>query len=297
MRMSDETELYSLYDFLHDRDVEQLEEWQGKGVEFVELPAESVTHDEKTDVDPWVDSDAYVKEFTAEVKFWNNSQECELKISVDGNVSTVAPTGSLKLMFLSESYAVCVYTAILTGEVVLQRVVHIQQVTASETKCPLLTSLWERISLRVNERFARYFIAGETLEDWQRMLQVTTDSVALRYERMLRLYQADTESDLFAGTRTIYDTLDANEGKTSGDSRYSDTPDTGVNDKGDYASSRNSTSGTSAYTDKRTGTVTQQVMGNGGVLSAINENSDAWRDIETRIVEEFRECFLTVIWY
>ena len=208
-RMSDETELYSLYDFLYDRDVEKLEDWQNKGVEFVELPSDA----EKT------------------------------------------------------------------------------------TLCPLLTSLWERISLRVNERFARYFIAGETLEDWQRMLQVTTDSIALRYERMLRLYQEDTESDLFAGTRTIYDTLDANEGKTSGDSRYSDTPDTGVNDKGDYASSKNSTSGTSAYTDKRTGTVTQQVMGNGGVLSAINENSDAWRDIETRIVEEFRECFLSVIWY
>ena len=284
MRMSDETELYSLYDFLHDRDVEKLEDWQEKGIEYVELPVESVTHDEKTDVDPWVDSDAYVEEFSAAVKFWNNSQEYELKISVDGNVSTVAPSGSLELMFLSECYAVCVYTEPLTGEVVFQRPVHVQQVTVSETKCPLLTSMWERISLRVNERFARYFVAGETLEDWQRMLQVTTDSIALRYERMLRMYAANDSEKVYGDVTTEYDDL-----TDSSVSKVSDTPDTAYNKAGDYASTVSSTDST------RTGKVTQ--FGPGGLLKALNENTDAWRDLETRIVEEYRECFLSVIWY
>lgn len=154
--------------------------------------------------------------------------------------------------------------------------------------CPILTALWDRICQRFNESWYDRFLAGETMEQWQRRLQVITDRITPRYERALRLYAENKgllDSAVRMGSTTVYDTTDTSRSRTA------DTPDTAINNDPEYAGEVTDDEST------RTGTVTVNADLLGGAVASLNANIDEWRDLETELIDEYRAGFLALVWF
>ena len=167
-----------------------------------------------------------------------------------------------------------------------------------------LPAIWDRVCTRVNERYWKRYLAAETLEEWQVLLQTMTDELAPRYERAFRMYAANSEAseaDILATMRTDYgDGLTDEHTQTAkGTSKTTvrDTPDGQINDTSNYAGTVTdgvTDAGTTKSTRKGTVTVTQ--TGSDGVLGRVNENIRLWRDLETDLVKEYANAFMSFIW-
>lgn len=167
---------------------------------------------------------------------------------------------------------------------------------------PMCYAIWPRVSTRVNERYYKRYLAGETLDDWQRLLQVRTDALVPRIERALRLYaDNDVDSSVLAGVLTEYlDLTDKTTGgsTSSSNSKYSATPDQSVNESDNYAGQ--TSVGTSKSTDDRTNTKTGKVRTTqtalGGIIPQLNLSITDWLDLETLLIDGYGSCFMTYIW-
>ena len=168
-----------------------------------------------------------------------------------------------------------------------------------------LPAIWDRVCTRVNERYWKRYLAGETLEEWQVLLQTMTDELAPRYERAFRMYAANSEAseaDILATMRTDYGTdglTDEHTQTAKGTSKTTvrDTPDGEINASSNYAGTvtdGETDAGTTKSTRKGTVTVTQ--TGSDGVLGRVNENIRLWRDLETDLVKEYANAFMSFIW-
>ncbi len=169
-----------------------------------------------------------------------------------------------------------------------------------------LPAIWGRVCTRVNEKFWKRFLAGETLEEWQVLLQTLTDELAPRYERAFRMYANNSEAseaDILATMTTDYggddgvtEEMKQTKAATS-KSTVRDTPDGAVNDSTNFAGSvtdGTSDSGTTLNTRKGKVTVTQ--TGEGGIIGRVNDNIRLWRDLETDLVSEYAKAFMSFIW-
>ena len=294
---SDDTELYPLSAFLYDRDTQKLEDWQNKGVEFVELPEHTVTYPEQKTFDALTEPELHVSDTGTSVCFDNKSDAWFMSVliyDVNGDERSeqlqILPAGAVTEKVYPKEKVLFIYTTLETAEETRRESVTVSPLTVGVPVCPLLTAMWERISLRVNEAYYDRFLAAETIEQWQRRLQVLTDRIALRYERAFRMYAgSDLEGDVSAKTVTTYDVTNGQSSK----SRSIDTPDTSINDSSAYAGS--TTENTGENTQK--GTVSVATEGNGGILSQVNDNVSEWRDLETELVNEYAKCFLSTVWY
>lgn len=162
---------------------------------------------------------------------------------------------------------------------------------------PLVHAMWERICLRVNEAYYDRFLGGETLEQWQRRLQVITDRIIPRYERDFRIYKDNKDQlEKSLGMTQTTEYLDVKDVSSSdSENRVSDTPDTEINEDDRYAGSI--AKGTSGSTNTKTGAVKTTMTPTGGLIQQLNDNMDAWRDLESDLVGEYSKAFLSVIWY
>lgn len=162
---------------------------------------------------------------------------------------------------------------------------------------PLVHAMWDRICLRVNEAYYDRFLGGETLEQWQRRLQVITDRIIPRYERNFRIYKDNKDQlEKSLGMTQTTEYLDVKDVSSSdSENRVSDTPDTEINEDDRYAGSI--AKGTSGSTNTKTGAVKTTMTPTGGLIQQLNDNMDAWRDLESDLVGEYAKAFLSVIRY
>ena len=180
----------------------------------------------------------------------------------------------------------------------------LSHVVLPDSASTYLPAIWDRVCTRVNERYWKRYLAAETLEEWQVLLQTMTDELAPRYERAFRMYAANSEAseaDILATMRTDYgDGLTDEHTQTAkGTSKTTvrDTPDGQINDTSTYAGTVTdgvTDAGTTKSTRKGTVTVTQ--TGSDGVLGRVNENIRLWRDLETDLVKEYANAFMSFIW-
>ena len=169
--------------------------------------------------------------------------------------------------------------------------------------CTNVKAMWDDVCTRVNEKYWKRYLACETLEEWQVELQVLTDAVARRYERALRLYDANAdaiEKEFGAKQVTEYGDLKDTSSQTknaTSNTTVSATPDQSINDSESYAgttSNGSSNAGTTEHT--RTGKITVTQVGGDSMLGAINDNVAKWHDIETELVDEYAHVFMSYIW-
>ena len=181
----------------------------------------------------------------------------------------------------------------------------LSQVVLPDAASKWLPAIWDRVCTRVNERYWKRYLACETLEEWQVLLQTMTDELAPRYERAFRMYAANSEAsetEILAVMKTDYGTdglTDTHTQETKGTSKTTvrDTPDGVINDTSSYAGTVTdgvTDAGTTKSTRKGVVTVTQ--TGSDGVLGRVNENIRLWRDLETDLVKEYASAFMTFIW-
>lgn len=163
--------------------------------------------------------------------------------------------------------------------------------------CPIVEAMWDRICLRVNEAYYDRYLGGETLEQWQRRLQVITDRIIPRYERDFRIYKDNKDQlEKSLGMTQTTEYLDVKDVSSSdSENRVSDTPDTEINEDDRYAGSI--AKGTSGSTNTKTGAVKTTMTPTGGLIEQLNDNMDAWRDLESDLVAEYAKAFLSCIWY
>lgn len=274
------TELYPLSALLHDR-------VNGDLVRVEDLPSAGNVHDQAV----W----AYASTFGDGRKqiAWMSPSDPPLDISVQAfgkdlvvsvwNGTGYAGLGTVETMTVSDlgGFRVGVGVDSYWGQFGIEHV-------ELPENCPILTALWGRICQRFNEAWYDRFLAGETMEQWQRRLQVITDRTAPRYERALRLYAENRgllDSAVRMGSTTVYDTVDTSRSRTA------DTPDTAVNEDPEYAGEVTDDEAT------RTGTVTVNADLLGGAVASLNANIDEWRDLETELVDEYRAAFLALVWF
>ena len=169
--------------------------------------------------------------------------------------------------------------------------------------CTNVKAMWDDVCTRVNEKYWKRYLACETLEEWQVELQVLTDAVVRRYERALRLYDANAdaiEKEFGAKQVTEYGDLKDTSSQTknaTSNTTVSATPDQSINDGESYAgttSNGSSNAGTTEHT--RTGKITVTQVGGDSMLGAINDNVAKWHDIETELVDEYAHVFMSYIW-
>ena len=181
----------------------------------------------------------------------------------------------------------------------------LSQVVLPDSAAKWLPAIWDRVCTRVNERYWKRYLACETLEEWQVLLQTMTDELAPRYERAFRMYAANSEAsetEILAVMKTDYGTdglTDEHTQTAKGTSKTTvrDTPDGVINDISNYAGTVTdgvTDAGTTKSTRKGTVTVTQ--TGSDGVLGRVNENIRLWRDLETDLVKEYASAFMSFIW-
>ena len=169
--------------------------------------------------------------------------------------------------------------------------------------CTNVKAMWDDVCTRVNEKYWKRYLSCETLEEWQVELQVLTDAVVRRYERALRLYDANAdaiEKEFGAKQVTEYGDLKDTSSQTknaTSNTTVSATPDQSINDSESYAgttSNGSSNAGTTEHT--RTGKITVTQVGGDSMLGAINDNVAKWHDIETELVDEYAHVFMSYIW-
>lgn len=146
------------------------------------------------------------------------------------------------------------------------------------------------LSERFYERYCDRSIAYETWHLWQVKLQDRFDSIVDKYERAYTLYEQykdDVMDDVLPGRKTTVDMTNTVDGKT----KFSETPDSSINDSDEFAGSITKNNGT----NKNSGTTTEVITGN--LLDSINATIGSWMDIDTAFVDEFETLFSKVWWY
>lgn len=169
-------------------------------------------------------------------------------------------------------------------------------------KVDWLESPGETILQEIETRFQyKYWdrkISGETMEQWQLYLQRTTDKIARKYCRALRLfakYSERLDDDVIRKT-TQSSSVDSN-GSNTGKGLSYELPDTPVTLPTDattgYAGSGSENSGANEAHSQSTTTIEMS----GDIIDQLNRNIDGWRDIIGEIVDRYEECFLKIEWY
>lgn len=146
------------------------------------------------------------------------------------------------------------------------------------------------LSERFYERYCDRSIAYETWHLWQIKMQDKMDSIVDKYERAYTLYDKYSEQmmdDVLPGRKTTVTSTTA----VDGTSRFSDTPDSLINDSSNYAGSITKNDGTT--TDN--GTTSEIITGT--ILDSLNRTISEWMDIDTAFIDEFKTLFSNVWWY
>lgn len=186
-------------------------------------------------------------------------------------------------------------------------------------ECERVRAIMPRAVVMFNERFGQRMINKETLEQWQIGLQAKFDTIVNRYERALALYEDnDGEmSNVLEKKVTTRNATNTNSGSDSttygrkdtyaGTVKNIDTPDSAINASDEYADAltKSNNSNTASGTDTLThglkvtiaDTVTETKEPVGGIVKAVNDSADAWRDLTAEFVREFENNFLNVFWY
>lgn len=188
-----------------------------------------------------------------------------------------------------------------------------------ELQYPHVNARMSLLQERFNQRYGFRMVNQETLERWQMRLQNTFDQCVARYDRayeLYEMYQDNLKNDILKGKKTVTEqTVDvdgSNDSQLSGSdtnsgkNKYSDTPNSSINDSDDYAGSITKQDYTQTYGKKDSRTNKQNTKNNatvtetetGGVLiEALNDAITSWMDIDTRFIAEFENNFMNVYWY
>ncbi len=184
---------------------------------------------------------------------------------------------------------------------------------------PHVAERFDILQERFNQRYAFRMLNQETMERWQIRLQNRFDECVARYDRAYELYEQyedNLKNDILKGRKTVSEqTVDVDgsgDSQLSGTdtsvakSKYSDTPNSLIDENDDYAGSltKNTSSQTYGRKDARTnkqntkanGIVTETETG-GVLIDALNDAISSWMDIDTRFVAEFENNFMNVYWY
>lgn len=213
--------------------------------------------------------------------------------------------------------------------------------------CPNVKGRMDQLKIRFDERYASRRLGHETLEKWQMRLQNRFDEVVRRYDRMYLLYSRYDEKmkdDLIEGyIKDLTDSIKVKGSETGssdstgnddttrtpnlhtttandGVSKYTDSPDSRVNEGELYNGS--TTRSDSTVTEDRTGTEStknttkgtvnvanentedtdrtyheEHIVTGVGIVDSINRSVDSWQDVDTRLVAEFENLFLNIFWY
>lgn len=175
------------------------------------------------------------------------------------------------------------------------------KLTVPET-ATYVTSGWERIVQRFNQRYYFRRIGNETMERWQIRLQNKFDEVVDEMDRAYSLYATTTQiNEVVKGTKTTYGhTITAGGQDThssTNNQRFADTPDGAVNEDDDYADRRSEQSGSTTITygntKGMTGNDKVEVLGP-EVLAGVNKSIRDWTDIDTLFISQFEDNFLNI---
>ena len=158
----------------------------------------------------------------------------------------------------------------------------------------------EKLNTRFIARYGTRMIGHETMEIWQTRLQERFDAVADKYERAYALYEkykVQMMDDALPGiTTTVSGTNTAGGSDTiSGKAKFSDTPDSSINDSDEFAGSINKN--VTTYGRKDTvASETKQVYTGGQIMDAVNKTIEGWRDVDTDFIAEFENLFSNILW-
>lgn len=183
--------------------------------------------------------------------------------------------------------------------------------------CPLVAARMTTLSGRFIANYGWRMLGYETMEQWQTKLQERMDAVVHKYNRAYEIYRDHAEdlAKVLPGETRRTEGSVASSGddvsKASGSdsitskNKYSDTPDSSINDSDNYAGSISKDTGTTTYgridtithgrtdTTDMTSTLTKTGM---EIMQAVNGSIDGWRDIDTQLIREFENMFLNLFW-
>lgn len=160
------------------------------------------------------------------------------------------------------------------------------------------TEVLKEIETRFQYKYWDRKISAETMEQWQVYLQRTTDKIARKYCRALRLFAKYSDRLDDDVVRKTTQTMSAdNTGSSNSKGLAYELPDTPVTlptdaTKGYAGSGSESAGNNTGHTES---TTTMEMSGD--VIDQLNRNIDGWRDIIGEIVDRYEECFLKIEWY
>lgn len=184
-------------------------------------------------------------------------------------------------------------------------------------ECIIVKKRFDTLGIRFTSVFGWRMLAYETMEQWQTKLQERMDAVVYKYERAYRVY-ADHAEDIdkvipgeskrIAGSVAVtgddVTTAGGSDGVTS-KSKYSDTPDSAINESDSFAGKITKDESTTTYGSTSTLThgrvdstdITTTTTKTGPeLLLSVNDSIEGWRDIDTLFIHEFENSFLNLFW-
>ncbi len=184
-------------------------------------------------------------------------------------------------------------------------------------ECIIVKQRFETLGIRFVAKFGWRMLAFETMEQWQTKLQERMDAIVRKYERAYETYEGNlddirkvapgevkrTVGKISASGEDVT-TTGGSDGVTT-KSKYSDTPDSAINDSDNFAGSITKDESKTTYgatntlkhgrSDNTDMTATTTRTG-AELMESINGSIDAWRDLDTAFVSEFNVCFLNLFW-
>lgn len=203
--------------------------------------------------------------------------------------------------------------------------------------CPHVNARMDELGMNFLGRYGDRMLGYETMEKWQRHLEQRFYDNVFVFERMYRLYEqydaqmgvpirSETTSREHTLDRTVamtgsHGTVDSGNdtvtgsGSSGSTAKHADTPDTLVNLSSDYGSAVDKTDDTNQSTastaygkhtdatiDDHTtdGTVENDSLihtYNGDAVARVNENIEAYRNIDKEFIDKFESLFLNLFCY
>lgn len=184
-------------------------------------------------------------------------------------------------------------------------------------ECIIVKKRFSTLGIRFIANYGWRMLAYETMEQWQTKLQERMDAVVLRYERAYETYEGNLDDMRRVTPGEVRKTVgkisaDGEDVTTAGGSdgvtsksKFSDTPDSAINDSDNFAGSITKDESTTTYGSTSTlkhGRVdstditTTTIRTGAELMESINTSLDAWRDIDTLLIHEFENCFLNLFW-
>ena len=170
--------------------------------------------------------------------------------------------------------------------------------------CPHVYARFDILGERFLERYAFRMLNSETMERWQTRLQNRFDEIVHPMERAYAMYEANADAmQTLSGTSTVSKGNSKADSTSEGESKdyFSETPDTSVNDwtdaskyAGNVRTAKNSSKQGTTTEDGRT---TTQTWTGSKTVTDINDNLDAYRDLDTMFVAQFENLFMNLWWY